>query len=264
MSFYSYKNADPVNSPGEISGSALDGLNEKVCIRVQRVYDSCLQQEQLDSRNITITSYAQVVNNCAGGDTTVPPTAPVPPIQFESCRSSAVDIDVSNLTVERLADRPCFARVRGYIDIPIDILFTDSRCVEYIGKGTVRVNKDVLLSVPDDSIVPYSLEGMASAICVSGSYQGDNVFRLTICVSIILKVLARVEILIPTYGFCSIPPCEEFADNVCDEFFSLPLFPPLNLCENGNVAADTGANNCNRCSTCNSCNTCNSCRRCGN
>ena len=127
MSFYSYKNADPVNGSGEISGSALDGLNEKVCIQVQRVYDSCLQQEQLDSRDITITSYAQAVNNCAGGDTTVPP------IQFESCRSSAADIDVSNLTVERLADRPCFARVRGYIDIPIDILFTDSRCVEYIG-----------------------------------------------------------------------------------------------------------------------------------
>ena len=58
MSFYSYKNADPVNSPGEISGSALDGLNEKVCIQVQRVYDSCLQQEQLDSRDITITSYS--------------------------------------------------------------------------------------------------------------------------------------------------------------------------------------------------------------
>ena len=257
MSFYSYKNADPVNSPGEISGSALDGLNERVCIQVQRVYDSCLQQEQLTNREVTISSYAQVVGNgcCPNSETTTPPSAPVAPITFESCRSSATDIDVSNLTVERLADRPCFARVRGYIDIPVDILFTDSRCVEYIGKGTVRVNKDVLLSVPDDSIVPYSLEGMASAICVSGSYLGDNVFRMTICVSVILKVLARVEILIPTYGFCSIPPCEEFADNVCDEFFSLPLFPPLNLCEDGQVLADTGTNNtncgCNRC-----------CRRC--
>ena len=99
MSFYSYKNADPVNSPGEINGRAQDGLNGKVCIQVQRVYDSCLQQEQLDSRDITITSYAQVVNNCAGGVATVPPTAPVPPIRFESCRSSAADIDVSNLTV---------------------------------------------------------------------------------------------------------------------------------------------------------------------
>ena len=87
MSFYSYKNADPANSPGEISGSALDGLNEKVCIQVQRVYDSCLQQEQLTNKDVTITSYAQVVNKCCcnnSNETTPPASAPVPPITFES------------------------------------------------------------------------------------------------------------------------------------------------------------------------------------
>ena len=254
MSFYSYKNATPVNSPGEISGSALDGLNERICIQVQRVYDSCLQQEQLDRVDVTITSYAQVVNNCCcADDAQNTPSAPVEPFTFESCRSSTTNIDVSNLTVERLCDRPCFARVRGFIEIPIEVLFTDSRCVEYIGRGVVRVNKDVLLSVPDDSIVPYTLEGLASAICVSGTYRGNNVFRLTICVSIILKVLAQVEILVPSYGFCNIPPCEEFADNVCDEFFSLPLFPSMNLCEDttGSTASNTTC--CSRCSTCNSC-----------
>ena len=249
MSFYSYKNATPVNSPGEISGNALDGLNERICIQVQRVYDSCLQQEQLDRVDVTITSYAQVVNNCGCGEQSpAQPSAPVEPLSFESCRSSTSNIDVSNLTVERLCDRPCFARVRGYIEIPIEVLFTDSRCVEYIGRGVVRVNKDVLLSVPDDSIVPYTLEGLASAICVSGCYRGNNVFRLTICVSIILKVLAQVEILVPSYGFCNIPPCEEFADNVCDEFFSLPLFPPANLCDEGAVQNNTGC--CNRCRSC--------------
>jgi len=266
MSFYSYKNANPVNSPGEIAGSALDGLNERVCIQVQRVYDSCLQQEQLDNVDVMITSYAQVANDCncncncncndggAGTAANTQPSAPVPPLQFESCRSSTNNIDTSNLTVERLCDRPCFARVRGYIEIPIEVLFVDSRCVEYIGRGVVRVNKDVLLSVPDDSIVPYTLEGLASAICVSGRYCGENVFRLTICVSIILKVLAQVEILIPSYGFCNIPPCEEFADSVCDEFFSLPLFPTTNLCDE-NGTANVGNNTCcNRCTTCRTCN----------
>ena len=49
MSFYSYKNANPCCCPGTITnGSALDGLQEKVCVQVKRVYDSCLQQEQLD------------------------------------------------------------------------------------------------------------------------------------------------------------------------------------------------------------------------
>ncbi|MBR1586314.1 MAG: hypothetical protein IJ662_12290 [Clostridia bacterium] len=256
MSFYSYKNANPSSVPGMVAGNVLDGLNEKFCVQVKRVYDSCLQQEQLTNVDVTISSYAQVVTNCNCTTETVPPTsAPVAPITFESCRSSTMDVDISNLSVERLADRPCFARVRGQIEIPIDILFTDSRCQEYIGQGVVTVNKDVLLAVPDESIVPFRLEGMASAVCVSGSYQGENTFRLTVCVTIVLKVLAKVEIMIPSYGFCAIPPCEEFSDAVCDEFFSLPLFPPSTLCDensfNGQVSGNTNGG-------------CSSCRRCGN
>ena len=253
MSFYSYKNANPSCCPGNISGSALDGLQEKVCVQVKRVYDSGLTQKQLDDQIVTITSYAQVANTCqcnACGcqevQDTVPPTsAPVPPITFESCRSTTTDGTIRNLTVDRLCDRPCFARVRATIDVPIDILFTDSRCVEYIGKGVVSVDQDLLLSIPDESIVPYTLEAMVSAICVSGTYLGNNQFKMTVCVTIIMKVLANVEILIPSYGFCTIPPAEEFADSVCDEFFSLPLFPPASLCNEGTVQS-TGGTACHR------------------
>ena len=258
MSFYSYKNANPCSCPGVISGSALDGLQEKVCIQVKRVYDSCLQQEQLDDKLVTITSYAMVANNnccncCCDSDNTetVPPTsAPVPPITFESCRSTTTEGTIRNLTVERLCDRPCFARVRAKIDVPIYILIVDSRCVEYIGKGVITVDKDVLLSIPDESIVPYCMESMVSAICVAGTYEGNNTFKLTVCVTVVLKVLAQVEILVPSYGFCPIPPCEEFAENVCDEFFSLPLFPPASLCNNDEVAINNPACNTGSCGCC--------------
>lgn len=51
MSFYSYKNANSTRCPCSVSGNdVLKGLNEKVCIQVQRVYDSCLQQEHAISR----------------------------------------------------------------------------------------------------------------------------------------------------------------------------------------------------------------------
>lgn len=261
MSFYSYKNANPCACPGTITGSALDGLQEKVCVQVKRVYDSCLQQEQLDDKQVTITSYAMVAPSCNTGcscncgcsdaaDTVPPTSAPVPPITFESCRSTTTEGTIRDLTVERLCDRPCFARVRCKIDVPIDILFVDSRCVEYIGKGVITVDKDVLLSIPDESIVPYSLESMVSAICVAGTYRGNNVFQLTVCVTVILKVLAQVEILIPSYGFCTIPPCEEFAENVCDEFFSLPLFPQASLCNNDDVSLRNSACNTGGCGCC--------------
>lgn len=264
MSFYSYKNANPACCPGTIAnGNALDGLQEKVCVQVKRVYDSAMQQQQLDNRVVTITSYAQVASsgscncscNCnsttqeAATETVTPTSAPVPPITFESCRSTTTEGVIRNLTVDRLCDRPCFARVRATIDVPIDILFVDSRCVEYIGKGVVSVEKDVLLSIPDESIVPYTLEAMVSAICVSGCYLGNNQFKMTVCLTTILKVLANVEIMIPSYGFCTIPPAEEFAESVCDEFFSLPLFPPASLCNDGTTSATNVSSTCrNGCS----------------
>ena len=284
MSFYSYKNANASCCPGTIAGDATNGLQEKVCVQVKRVYDSAMWQEQIDNAVVTVTSYAQVSNSCgcsngcgcsscgcdscsgcstcgncdACGDTVSPTSAPVPPITFESCRSSTTQAAIRNLSVERLCDRPCFARVRCTVDVPIDILFVDSRCVEYIGKGVVSVDRDVLLSIPDESIVPYNLEAMASAICVSGCFVGNNQFKMTVCVTIILKVLADVEILVPSYGFCAIPPAEEFADSVCEEFFSLPLFPTASACNTGSVSATNLGCTCNQSSRCgNSC----SCRR---
>ena len=279
MSFYSYKNANPSCCPGTVSGNVLDGLNEKICIQVKRVYDSCLQQQQLKNVDVTISSYAQVVNTCCcnssaccGNETeTIPPTsAPVPPITFESCRSNTTEGTIRNLTVERLCDRPCFARVRGQVDVPIDILFTDANCREYIGRGVVTVDRDVLLSIPDESIVPYNIEAMVSAICVSGTYVGNNIFCLEICVTVVLKVLAKVEMLVPSYGFCEVPPCEEFADSVCDEFFSLPLFPQA-LCDEdairarnvsctcGNYTSTTGLG-CSGGTACANNNACGCCR----
>ena len=269
MSFYSYKNANAACCPGMIAGDATNGLQEKVCVQVKRVYDSALWQEQIDNAVVTITSFAQVNNcgcggnacgqcqSCNGGchtcggcdacaDTIAPASPPAPPITFESCRSSTTQAGIRNLSIERLCDRPCFARVRCTVDVPIDILFTDSRCIEYIGKGVVSVDRDVLLSIPDESIVPYTLEAMASAICVSGCFVGNNQFKMTVCVTVVLKVLADVEILVPTYGYCAIPPAEEFASSVCEEFFSLPLFPTASACNNGTVGASNLGCTCNQ------------------
>jgi len=301
MSFYSYKNANASCCPGMIAGDATNGLQEKVCVQVKRVYDSAMWQEQIDNAVVTITSYAQVSNGCGNGcntcgtcgcgccngtcgtcgcnsgcnpcggcdgcaDTIAPNSAPVPPITFESCRSSTTQAGIRNLSIERLCDRPCFARVRCTVDVPIDILFVDSRCIEYIGKGVVSVDRDVLLSIPDESIVPYTLDAMASAICVSGCFVGNNQFKMTICVTIVLKVLADVEILVPSYGYCAIPPAEEFADSVCTEFFSLPLFPTASVCNTGavnavNVGCTCGHSCRNGCASqgCGQCgNSCNS------
>ncbi len=227
MSFYSYKNTSQDCCPGRINNGDLRGLNEKVCVLVKKVYDSCLQQVQLKDQKITVTSLCAVCS-----DDEAPPVI-TPPITFESCRSCSNTGIIRDLTIERLCDRPNFARIRAKVDIPIDILFCDARGIEGIGRGVITVNRDVLMFIPDESIVPFTLESLVSAICVSGTYSGNNVFTVTVCVTVILKIISEVELLVPSFGYCPIPPCEEFAENVCDEFFNLPIFPPSPVCTCG-------------------------------
>ena len=324
MSFYSYKNANADASPGNVCGNILNGLNKKVCIQVKNVYDACLQQEQLDEKQVVITnivpvlpancqsarsgscscacsenictcscndcsnpiSHSEAVENAANSPCPLP--QPCGAWTFESCRSSTIRGNISNLSIERMCDRPQFARVRCNVDVPIDILFTDQKCQEWMGQSTLTVAKDVLLCIPEESVIPFTIESLVSAICVSGTYIGNCTFEITICVSVVLKVLAEVDIMVPTYGFCEIPPCEEFAESVCDEFFSLPLFPQSscafqNVCEdsaNGDTVAAAAVgggsvtcpaaktNACCRVATCSSCGTTcatggSMCPRCG-
>lgn len=254
MSFYSYKNANSENSPGEVCGNILNGLNKRVCIQVKNVYDSALSQQQLDDEEITIENIVPVLTgcgcnassnaacrcNCSGNQCSCRCSNCSTPIShaeavenaensncalpqpcgawtFESCRSSTTAGNISNLSIERLCDRPQYARVKCSVDVPVDVLFMDQRCQEWMGQAHICVDKDVLLCVPEDSVVPFTIESLVSAICVSGSYIGNCTFEITVCVTVVLKVLAEVDIMIPTYGFCEIPPAEEFAENICDE-----------------------------------------------
>lgn len=268
MSFYSYKNANPDCCPGRVSSDGQNCIREKVCVQVKKVYDSCMQQEQLDDVRVNIGGIAPVPCQnhgcgccpvcgcdpctCCNNDSCAKPVAPY---CFESCRSSTIQGAIRNLTIERLCDRPNFARIRGIVDIPIDVLFTDARCREFMGHSTVSVPKDVLLCVPDESIVPYTIDTLVSAICVSGTHCGGNTFDITICVTIVLKIISEVEMMIPSYGLCAIPPCEEFAESVCDEFFSLPLFPATSCESAGGSTCSSSC--CGRCSSgcTTSCNT---------
>ena len=45
MSFYSTKNAMSSCCPGRVCGEGTQGVTERVCVQVKKVYDACMQQE---------------------------------------------------------------------------------------------------------------------------------------------------------------------------------------------------------------------------
>lgn len=209
MSFFCNFQSD--RCPGQINGNPMNGLCEKACVQVKKVFDACMQQTQLNGITLDITNLT--------------PATPTYPLTFVSAKSTTSSGVISNLLIEPLSERPHAARVKADVTIPVSVAYVDANGVEGAATATVTVTKDVILNVPSASIMPYNVEAVVSLVSTQGSTTGDNQFTIDACVSIILKIVMEVELLIPSYGYAVIPPCQEYTQEVCAGFFELPVYP---------------------------------------
>jgi len=212
MSFYS--GTRQCCFPGPITGNPLQGLCEKVAIEAKKVFDACMKQIQETNVVVTVTDYV--------------PANPALPLTFVSATCSSGTVPITNLSINRFEDRPCFARVTGEVNLPITITYTDANGVSGTATANITVDEDVVLYVPQPSVVPFTVEAFATCMGVDGDYTGENEFTLDACITLILKVVCPVDILVPSYGYAKIPPCQEFTQDVCSGFFDLPLYPTQN------------------------------------
>ncbi len=209
MSFYSNFKSD--KCPGAITGNPLNGLTEKVCIQAEKIFDAGIKQMQLENVALPLSNIS--IEN------------PTYPLTFVSARSTTSEATVTGLTVDRQADKPC-ARVQATVTIPVEVLFTDASGVDGSATSTVSIPVDVLLYVPSPSIMPFSVEAVVSVVAPDAVFvSATEGFTASLCATIILKISMPVEVLVPTYGYCVIPPLQEYAQEVCSGFFELPLYP---------------------------------------
>lgn len=208
MSFFSGSRQG--NLPGPITTNPTNGLCEKAVIQVKKVFDACMKQVHLTDEQIAVTTFT--------------PANPTFPLTFVSC-SSTGDITLSDVVVDRFDDKPCFARVSCDANIPITIHYVDANGVAGVGTGTLEIPNDVVLYTPQPSIVPFQIEAFGAAVCSEGEHLSSNVFIVDLCVTLIIKVVVEADILVPTYGYAYIPPCQEFSQEKCNAVFELPLFP---------------------------------------
>ena len=209
MSFFCNFQSD--KCPGQITGNPMNGLCEKVCVQVKKVFDACMQQTQL-------TNLVLNIDNLTPGN-------PTYPLTFISAKSTTSQGTVSNLVIEPLNERPNCARVRTDIIVPVSVAYTDANGVEGVATASITVTKDVILNIPSASIMPYSVEAVVSLVSTQGTYTGNNQFTIDACVSIIVKIVMEVELLVPSYGYAAIPPCQDYTQEVCAGFFELPMYP---------------------------------------
>jgi len=210
MSFFSSNRTDN-RCPGPITGNPLTGLCERVCIQTQRVFDSCMKQISITDLAITITDPV--------------PANPTEPLTFVSATVNGRAY-LTDLTIDRFPDRPNFARVTATVNIPILVTYTDANGVEGTGTSVITSRQDVILFVPQPSVVPFSIEVFGGAAIPDATYLGNLTFEIDACVTIILKVVVETNLLVPSYGYCPIPPCQDFtSSDSCPGFFDLPIYP---------------------------------------
>ena len=211
MSFFTSNRTD--RCPGPIVGNPLNGICEKVCIVTRKVFDSCINQFEAQNLDVTVTSFT--------------PENPTFPLTFIGCSSTGETATTSNLSINRFDDRPNFARVTVDVNIPININYTDANGVPGTATGTITINQDVVMYVPQPSLTPIDVVAFGSAVIATATYNTETGgFTISACVTVILKVVAVVDVLVPSYGYCPIPPCTPYTgDDVCPGVFDLPLFP---------------------------------------
>ena len=210
MSFYSNFQSD--KCPGSVTGNPLNGLTEKVCIQAEKIFDAGIKQTQIENYALTLTDLT--------------PANPTYPLTFVSARSTSAEATVTNLTVERQADKRC-ARVQATVTVPMEVLYTDANGVEGRATSSVSINQDVLLSVPASlRAMPFTVRAVASVVSPEATFNAEmQSFTATLCVTVILKIAMPVELLVPTYGSCAIPPAQDYSQEICAGFFELPLYP---------------------------------------
>ena len=208
MSFYSNFSSD--HCPGPITGNPLNGLTEKVCIQVEKIFDAGIIQTRLENYTLTLRDHI--------------PEDPTYPLTFVSARSLTGTGVVSDVSVERQPDS-CCARVQATVTVPVEVVYTDAAGREGKATSCIVLNEDVLMYVPSASVMPFTVTAVASCVSPEGTFNEDGTFTVSACVTCILKVAMQVELLVPSYGYCAIPPAQEYSQEICSGFFELPLYP---------------------------------------
>ena len=214
MSFFSNFSSD--HCPGTISGNPLNGLCEKVCIQTEKIFDAGIIQTRLENYTVGLTNPT--------------PANPTYPLTFVSARSLASEGTVTNLTVDQQNDGSC-ARVQCTVTVPIEIVYLDATGAEGKATSQIVLNEDVIMYVPPASVMPFTVTAIASCVSPEGTFNSTNgTFSISACLTLILKVAMQVELLVPSYGYCAIPPAQEYSQEVCSGFFELPLYPQGRSC----------------------------------
>ena len=210
MSFY-INNTNP-NRPGSVSGNPLNGICEKILIQTTKIFDACTSTATESGIVLSVTDFT--------------PADPALPLTYISAENTPnATATVTDLVVERLENAPNYANVTMNISIPVTVTYRDANGVIGTATATVVVSKAVVLFVPQPSATPIDITATALFSSQIGTFTSPNIFTVTACIQLTIRVSAVVDVLIPSYGYPCIPPCQQACGAQCPGLQDLPTYP---------------------------------------
>ena len=195
---------------GRISGNPLNGLCERVCIEVPVVYDGCISRDRS-------LSFQLVLSDITPGM--------IYPYTFLNAVSSG-DATLENTIVSSVDNNRI--RIQGDVVIPMTVTFTDATGRIGTGRSSIALHKDIILRIPERSLVPYRISVTANAVSQIGNFINETMVNIMCCVICIIKTVVTSDIVVPAYGYSVYPSCTDGSEDLCAALFNLPLFPSFN------------------------------------
>ena len=212
MSFY-INNTNPFR-PGPLAGNPMNGICEKTLIETTKVFDACVSQSTETGIVLPLTGFN--------------PENPAQPLTFISAENQIGNpATASNIVIERIDQSPNYANVSLTVTIPVTVTYRDANGVVGTATSSITIQKCAILFVPQPSQTPIEVIAQGFFSSRIGTLTDETTFTVTGCIRIVLKVVAEVDLLIPSYGYPVIPPCQACQENnnACPAFQDLPLYP---------------------------------------
>jgi hypothetical protein len=195
-------------NPGEaLFTDDMKYTTETVCIITDKVYAHCQQRE-------CFPEIIEKIGDC----------------KFKSIRFKPGFIVDGTLEVDDIVNRSNFKRVRFTLRIPFEIKGKHGKTIEGF---LPDIFKDIVLFIPPArDEFDFRIVVETSSKVLGQPIQTNDTLTFAVGVFIIVKVVGRVQLLIPAFGFCPEPPeCEEFSPegDICEQFDYEPFpdfFPP--------------------------------------
>ena len=213
MSFYvnNFNN----RRPACINPNQLNNICEKVLIETTRVFDACVHRVESEQYTLALSDFS--------------PSDPSEPLTYvNTVNDPNLPIVVTSTRIERSDIRPNFASVSATFTIPLIVNFVDANGVAGTARSSVSVTRSAVLCVPQDSLTPITVRVQAFFSSTIGTFTGDDTITITACLQVILKVVGTVDLLMPTFGYPTLPVCQGGIDADCTALFNEPIYPPPN------------------------------------